>query len=273
MSYAALLVHCDRVQGCADRVRLASDLAARFDAALIGSAGWSFQPSFALDDTTGTGDLRERDWQLDRLAEIEKTFHASVQRLELAHVEWRGAVDSPSELVPREARAADLVIIGPQRDPSDLFFSLNPGAMILRAGRPVLFVPDAIDLLQGRRIVVCWKNTREARRAIADALPFLREADHVTIASVSEIGTEEQIRNEIEHVTTYLLSHEVNVSAKAYLHTEQSIAAELLRFSKEQEADLIVTGGYGHSRLGEWVFGGVTNGLLADSAVSCLFSH
>jgi nucleotide-binding universal stress UspA family protein len=145
--------------------------------------------------------------------------------------------------------------------------------MILRAGRPVLFVPDAIDLLQGRRIVVCWKNTREARRAVADALPFLREADHVTIASVSEVGTEEQIRSEIEDVTTYLLSHKVAVSARAYLHTEQSIAAELLRFSEEQKADLIVAGGYGHSRFGEWVFGGVTNGLLADSAVPCLFSH
>jgi nucleotide-binding universal stress UspA family protein len=271
MSLAALLVHCDA--DCGNRLRLASDLAARLHAALIGTAGWLSRPAYALDDLAAEDDSTEQEQQemTDLLAKMEQAFREAAKSV--PHVEWRGSLDYPSELVPREARAADLVIVGHPKDPSDLFYSLNPGAAILRAGRPVLVVPDAIDSLQARRIVVAWKDTREARRAIADALPFLREAERVTIVAVSELGAEGHIRKEIDDVTSYLLRHKVTVGAKAYLHTKQPIAAELIRFSKDEKADLIVAGGYGHSRLGEWMFGGVTNGLLTDSPTCCLFSH
>ena len=121
--------------------------------------------------------------------------------------------------------------------------------------------------------MVAWKDTRESRRAVCDAIPFLRNAEEVTIVEISEHGRETQSQRSIDDVAGYLLRHKVVVGAKVYLQTKQSVAGELLRFTRDAGADLIVAGGYGHSRLGEWAFGGVTRDLIAGSPVCCLFSH
>jgi hypothetical protein len=84
------------------------------------------------------------------LAAFERSFRMLAKQT--GKVEWRGSVDHVNDLVPREARSADLVVIGRARDPADLFFSLDPGAAILRAGRPILFVPDGFSALAARRV-------------------------------------------------------------------------------------------------------------------------
>jgi nucleotide-binding universal stress UspA family protein len=273
MSYAALMVHvgAGRIDG--RRIRLAVDLADRFHALLIGIAGRSYLPPFLAEDPAVDAERNdgERKEMVDLLADMRKKFHASAKHVN--RVEWRGIPDDANSLVPREARAADLLIIGRKQDARDLYYSLDPGITILRAGRPVLLVPDGIDSLAGRRIVVAWKDAREARRAVRDALPFLKEAKEVMIVTVCEHGTETQAKKRIDDVENYLLRHKVIVRAKAFLHTKQSIATELLRFAEDERADLIVAGGYGHSRLGEWALGGVTRELLSESPFCCLFSH
>jgi nucleotide-binding universal stress UspA family protein len=90
---------------------------------------------------------------------------------------------------------------------------------------------------------------------------------------VCEDGTESQAQRSIDDLAEYLQRHKIEVRIRAYLRTTQSIAGELLRFIRDEHADLIVAGGYGRSRLGEWVLGGVTRDLLASSPVCCLFSH
>ena len=137
----------------------------------------------------------------------------------------------------------------------------------------MLVVPDEIDLLPARRIMLAWKDTRESRRAVSDALPFLKEATEVLIAEVCEPGSETKSLRSVEDVAVHLRRHGVSVGAKAFLRSERSVADELLRFAKDGNADLIVAGAYGHSRLGEWMFGGVTQELLAKSQLCCLFSH
>jgi nucleotide-binding universal stress UspA family protein len=273
MSYAALMVHVGAGGVDGRRIRLAVDLADRFHALLIGIAGRSYLPPFLAEDPAVDAERNdgERKEMLDLLADMGKKFHSSVKHVK--HVEWRGIPDDANSLIPREARAADLVIIGRKQDARDLYYSLDPGITILRAGRPVLLVPDEIDSLEARHIVVAWKDTREARRAVRDALPFLKKAKEVMIVTVCEHGTETQAKMHIDDVENYLLRHKVIVAAKAFLHTKQSIATELLRFAKDERADLIVTGGYGHSRLGEWALGGVTRELLSESPFCCLFSH
>jgi nucleotide-binding universal stress UspA family protein len=273
MSYAALMVHLGGERGWSKRVRLAADLANRFHSTLIGTAGWLPMPAYALDGTAVSDETidNERNSITALLAEMEEKFRAAAKHVD--RVEWRGTLDYPRDLVPREARAADLLIIGRERVPGDPYFSLNPGIAILRAGRPVLVVPDQIDSLTLRRVVVAWKDTREARRAVRDALPFLRHAAEVIIVAVCEEGTEAQSQKQIDDVATYLARHKVVVGEKIFLRAEQSIANELLRVTNDENADLIVAGGYGHSRLGEWMFGGVTRDLLANSQVCCLFSH
>jgi nucleotide-binding universal stress UspA family protein len=205
----------------------------------------------------------------DVLSDIEKKFFDAAKTIK--GVEWRGGPVWASVLIPQEARAADLVVVGPAPDPSDLSYSHHPGAILLRTGRPVLFVPAGVDSLAARRVVVAWKDSRESRRAVRDALPFLREAEEVMIVEVGEQAA--QTRTSVDDVADYLLRHKVIVGARAYLNTKKSVADEVLRFAKEERCDLIVAGGYGHSLLGEWIFGGATRDLLANSPLCCLFSH
>jgi len=273
MSYAALMVHMDATPNSGKRARLAADLADRFQSALIGVAGRTYLPNVLADGAPAKVGQNngERLEMMTILSSVEKAFRAAAPQVR--QVEWRGIFDYTNNLVPLEARAADLVIVGRREQPGDLYFALDPGMTILRAGRPVLVVPEALDRLAARRVVVAWKDTRESRRAVQDALPFLRNAEDVMIVEVCEHGTEMQSQKCIEDVAGYLVRHKVVVGAKAFLHTQQPVARELLRFAKDEKADLIVAGGYGHIRLSEWIFGGATRDLLAESPICCLFSH
>ena len=93
--------------------------------------------------------------------------------------------------------------------PDDLHLALDPGISILRAGRPVLVVPDEIDSLPARRIMLAWKDTRESRRAVSDALRFLKEATEVLIAEVCEPGSETKSLRSVEDVAVHLRRHGV----------------------------------------------------------------
>jgi nucleotide-binding universal stress UspA family protein len=179
----------------------------------------------------------------------------------------------PIEALTCEARSADLVIIGQHQAAGDAYNSLNPGAAILGAGRPMLLVPEKVDWLRAENIVVGWKETREARRAVLDALPFLQEATRVTIVEICSPGEEATAQNQLDDVAKYLSRHRISGGPRVILQQEGSGAAQLVKLAEDEKADLLVTGAYGHSRLGEWVFGGMTRDLLATSPICCLMSH
>jgi nucleotide-binding universal stress UspA family protein len=198
VGYAAILVHVDAEADSDPRVRLARELAARWGAALIGAGALALE-SAGADDIAGgeehgsdgadiVGGEEADKPQIEEitawLGRLGNQFRSSAGDKQ---VEWRSAVDYPTEFVVREARAADLVIVGPDRT-GDSYRSLDPGSLIVHAGRPVLLVPSAIDSLQARRILVGWKDTRETRRAVRDALPFLRQAEEVLAVHVEETG-------------------------------------------------------------------------------------
>jgi nucleotide-binding universal stress UspA family protein len=173
----------------------------------------------------------------------------------------------------REARSADLVVIGQTKGPGDVLGSLDPGEALLKIGRPTLVVPDGVSSLRAEHVVIGWKNTREARRVVQDALPFLHEASRVTVVEIYESGEESTSQEHIDDVVRYLTRHRITTIPRVVLHQQGSGAAQLIKLAQEEGADLIVTGAYGHSRLGEWIFGGVTRDLLATSSICCLMSH
>jgi nucleotide-binding universal stress UspA family protein len=195
-------------------------------------------------------------------------FRAQGQGLE--QIEWRTALEIPAELIAREARAADLVIVGPRHAGDNVHDLADPGAILLRAGRPVLVVPDVIAPLQLHRAVVAWKDTRECRRAVRDALPFLQQAKEVLLVEIGEDEAEARARKSLADVANYLVRHRVIVAAEVWRRARGPAATELLQLVEDEKADLIVAGGYGHTRLGEWIFGGVTHELLESSPVCCL---
>jgi nucleotide-binding universal stress UspA family protein len=272
MSYATLMVYVD-VEGKPDgRVSVAADLARRFDAHLIGIASGApisvvlgeDAPSEAAEQTPH---LRDMKALLDQRAQEFRAAIGTSNR----RVEWRSVVGFQADAVAREARAADLVIIGNSRASRDPFRALDPGSFILKAGRPVLVVPVGVTALQPGRVAVAWKDVREARRAVQDALPFLREAENVVIVEVSERGGDQASR--LRDVANYLARHGVATVTERVLPVGATAADSLLRFIADENISLVAAGGYGHSRLGEWAYGGVTRDLLAESPVCCLFSH
>ena len=267
MSFASLMVYFDGTAVSYPRLRLAVDLANRLGATLIGVAGRSYlSPLFV-----SSNDQREADEQ-QVLKEAENKFRQEGRRL--MHVEWRGIPDDATNVVTNQARAADLIIIGREQGTDNWVYAVNPGITILRAGRPVLVIPEGIEVLTARRIMVAWKDTREARCAVRDVIPFLKQAEKVTIVEICEHGTATKSQRHLDDVAQYLFGHQIVVADKASLETEQTLADALLSFAKDNNTDLIVAGGYGHSRLGEWIFVGVTRSLLmGDSPICNLFSH
>ena len=272
MSYEAVLVQLDVERDSEQRVQLALALADRFQAALIGVAGLALRPAFAAAGIVVYAeptkhDLHQMSAIFDRMG---KKFLEQGQNLK--HIEWRSALNSPSELITREARAADLIIVA-ARQAGNLRNFADPGVILLRAGRPVLVVPEVIGPLSLHRIVVAWKDTRECRRAVRDAIPFLQQAKEVLLIELGEEEAKSQDKKALADVANYLIRHKVVVAEQICRRSRGPVETELFQFVKEEKADLIVAGGYGHSRLGEWTFGGVTHELLAASSVCCMLSH
>jgi nucleotide-binding universal stress UspA family protein len=273
MSFATLMVHVGLYEPGETRVRLAVDLANRFSSRLIGISACAPPPPVPLDAGI-VADQRFAEQAGDMKARLEKRgagFRTSA--VDGRHgVEWRFDVGFPDSFVANEARAADLVIIG-RASPGGIYQSLDPGHMILQSGRPVLVAPPDVERVRAEHVVIGWKDTREARRAVRDSIPFLHAAKHVTIVEVCPERAEQTARTHLDDVAQYLSLHRATVRSRIAAHPDESATDELLRVAKDENADLIVVGGYGHSRLGEWMFGGVTRTLLASCPVCCLFSH
>jgi nucleotide-binding universal stress UspA family protein len=273
MSFAAMMVHLDVERDSEQRVQVALSLADRFRATLIGVAGMALRPALAAGNVIVYAEPTEIDRQrlAVRLKEMGAKFCAQGQCLE--GIEWRTALEIPSDLVANEARAADLIIVGRRHIGNNVRDLVDPGAILLRAGRPVLVVPDVVTPPSLRRAVVAWKDTRECRRAVRDALPFLQEAKEVLLVEIGEHEAESHARKNLADVADYLVRHRVIVADKIWRRARGPAATELLQLVRDENADLVVAGGYGHSRLGEWIFGGVTHELLGSSPVCCMLSH
>jgi nucleotide-binding universal stress UspA family protein len=274
MSYASLMVHVDVDAILGARVDIAADLARRFRAHLIGVAGCvpmsvsppGQQPNDSVPSAPRLLDIKAL------LDQKGQEFQVAVGKLD-GYPEWRGQLEAPTELLAREARAADLVIIGNKPDNSDPSRALDPGTVLLKAGRPVLVVPNNLRSLSLRHVAIAWKDVREARRAVLDALPLLQEAESVMIVEVVESGHDETLRD-AKDVSAYLARHGIKTIAERFRPAEVTTSDSLLRFIEDENIGLIVTGAYGHSRLGMGLrrchprFAGTESDLLPVLALS-----
>jgi len=282
MGYAALMVHADPDAAAEARIRLAADLADRFDAALIGFASGAVMPAPGnvpiLAPSVVVEVFEAEPQRLEaELSAAHERFRAVVAEREGRRTGWRSFLDHPVQALAREARAADLLVLGRDREAlkQEPYRAVDVGDALMQAGRPILVVPPAVSALDARRILVAWKDAREARRAVADALPLLTRAEEVLVLEVTRGDAEEgeQARRRVEDVAALLARHGATARGEAVEQRGRAVADELLLAAERHGADLIVAGGYGHARLREWAFGGVTRDLLARSTKCCLLSH
>ncbi len=273
MTIATVMVYVDPAQQAEGPVRIARDVANRFGAALVGVSAFAVEPPFVsegviIQETTADDLTRMKA----ALADKEQWFR-SIAGLPREKVEWRWKVEYPTFFLTSEARSADLVVIKRKQEKVDRFRFVDPAEAMLRMGRPVLLVPEQAPELLADRIVVGWKDTREARIAVRDALPFLIKASRVTIVEICTSNEQDLARRRVRDVAKYLEAHGAKCQTEVRVHMPEPDAHQLVRLAKDDGADLIVTGGYGHSRLGEWMFGGMTRGLLDEAPFCLMMSH
>ena len=273
MTYRTVMVGLAIGQQNASRLEVAAQLAERFGARVIGIAAAEFSPPLYFTEGEPAQRLIDQGWAAvkSRLKDLEGEFRAAMQN-RAVEVEWRCGEDFPTRFAVRQARACDIIVVGEAaRDRLiDPFAQVNPEDLVMQVGRPLLVVPEACNWLDLRSVLVAWKDTAEARRAVSDALPLLGKSTEVTI--VEDEADRAVALSRVGDVAAWLSRHGVSASP---LVPEQSgdAAAQLERIASEVGAGVVVAGAYGHSRLSEWILGGVTRQLIKPSNRCSLLSH
>lgn len=280
MNYRTLLVHLDESPRCDARIDLAARLAREQGAHLIGlaPAGLVNLPARVTPSATGTPSYLElAQAHLDARAEARcEAFRARCAALGVESFEGRCDEQDIVESLVAQGRSCDLLVMS-QNDPEAPVDAPDRDLaqqVMMRVGRPVLALPFIGRFEQaGRDVVIAWKDTREATRAVNDALPLLRKARSVHLMCFERPSdTRHVTRLQLNDLRKWLERHGI----EAQLHQEavrSGVGDKLLSRACDLGADLIVMGGYGHSRMAEFVLGGVTRTLLAHMTVPVLLSH
>ncbi|WP_309607194.1 universal stress protein [Phenylobacterium sp.] len=268
----SILVHVEGGPDAAGRLRLAVDLARRFDATLIGLGAEMIQ---TLSDPSG---MLGGEWVVqlqslveDNLRRAEETFRAATAGMD---TDWTAIEAFPARAMARHARSADLIVAGgAPLGGEGAYRAAHPAELVMQCARPVLVAPPKPGRFHGRAVIVAWKDTREARRALTDSLPFLKAAEQVVVVECCARDEVVAAGHNTSDVVQQLRRHGVEASGKAIPAAPERVATELQIAAQEIGADLIVAGAYGHTRLGEWAFGGVTYDLLNTPERFILLSH
>jgi nucleotide-binding universal stress UspA family protein len=270
-AWRTVLAHVEPATTPGPHLRAAVDLARKCDALLIGVGAETVNPALRPYEGWNAGTVEALHEEIKKnLAMAQKTFHAAAAaasvRSELLVFEER-----PAAAMARLCRAADVIVAGGVAD--DGFRQADAVELALLSGRPVLVAPSSGRSLRAESILVAWKDTREARRALADALPLLAAAEDVVVLEVCTDDSEDAAQARTDDVVSGLKRHGIDARARVVSAPDSGAAEMIEAEARALGADVIVSGCYGHSRLGEWLFGGVTRGLLNSPGCFLLISH
>jgi len=261
-----IAVHLTGSDEDAIRIDHAAALARMLDAHLTGLQVHEMPEVLAITDPSGSGFLQQLiaesvDRAVATTGKLAPMFAATGINHELRRLDlYPGQAGSA---LAREVRFSDLFVgTRPYGDPHKQ--ERVEEAVLFESGRPCLFVPPGHRApLRYASVLVTWKNTREAAVALAASLPLLLQADEVRVAVVEENGASEQRREAPdEDIGRYLSRHGISAEVRL-VDGWTDVSAAILNEATRAAADLIVMGAYGHSRLREWVLGGVTRDVLS----------
>jgi nucleotide-binding universal stress UspA family protein len=220
---------------------------------------------------------RQRDSAFDDATQFEVAFRTAARHAGL-RARWETWPEKPKDLIAHmteRARYADIAILG-QADPDHPLFdtlAALPEMIMLGSGRPVIVVPHAgqHDTI-GKRILIAWNETREAARAVADAMPLLERAEAVTVLTVAA-KRDDRFHEPAQKLVQQLAQHHIRAEALALTGRDSDAGAVILSHAADSGCDLLVMGGYGHSRAREFVLGGATHDILQKMTTPVFMSH
>jgi nucleotide-binding universal stress UspA family protein len=276
MALKNILVVVDNTKAAANRVEYAAALADKHDAHVTGLYVKSPPSIPAYVEAAFPPDVRKLQFRMleDMAAKAKTLFSDAMTRAgHEDRSEWRVAHGDAEKAAEILVRYADLVIAG-QIDPEedDRMGAVDPRHLIMGCGRPVLLVPYAYRHARtDERVLVAWDGSRESARAVADAMPLLEKAGHVTVLAINpgpELGEEP-----CADISLHLARHDVRAEAAHIFVEDIDPSDALLSRAADLSADLIVMGAYGRHRLRDVIMGGVTAHMLRHMTVPVLMSH
>jgi len=281
MPYKTILSYVDEPERCTSQLALARTLAERHSAHLVGLHVIPNIQVYAAADTAAISVEiyeAERKSAEDVARRMKEAFVAAMKGAGCTS-EWRSVEEGAEPIGDRiveHGLVADLVITG-QIDP-DIRSPRRvgtPEAVLMHGGRPLLMVPYAGSFGEaGRHVAIAWNATGEAARAAFDALPFLMAADRVTILTIGYGGGYEPPDIASGHALAASLErHGVKADVSASAAGDIPVGEMILSRIADLAADILVMGGYGHSRLSEFLFGGATRDILREMTVPVLIAH
>lgn len=278
--YRRIALHLDQGYDCQRRTTVALALARRHKAEVLGIYASSAPPQYYYGESVLLSralDVMKQVLAEDRAA-VQNGFLASASAADVA-ASVRSAESSPSACMALYGRTADLIVLS-QENPRDTGAAHEIEFVeqtLLSAGRPVLVVPSSGTFTGvGERIVYCWDRSREAARALADAMPLLKHAGEIVVLTMDEgeSTTTREPAIPFAELATYFELH--GVPEPRHVRRDirgVGVGATILNTAADHSADLIVMGAYGHSKLREWAMGGATASVLESMTVPVLFSH
>ncbi len=280
MDWKTILVQLSNPRRSDMLLAVAGRIAERFDAHLIGlNVAHALAHMPATPMLLGPEDFAAfRSIDAEEAVRLKKEFEAATHGRPFV-AEWRSvesAAFDTATTVLEHARAADLIVASqadPEWEMSGLFDT--PERLALESGRPVLVVPYAGTFTHiGKRVLIAWSGKREGARAVFDALPLLKGAEAVTLLCVVGKGVDGEA-GELPgtEIAATLARHGVKVMIQKSVAEDIAVADDILSRAADSSADLLVMGAYGHSRLREMVFGGVTRHIIRHMTVPTLMSH
>ncbi|WP_394777460.1 universal stress protein [Undibacterium sp.] len=279
MSYQSILVHVDQSRNAEARIRIAADIANAEGAHLIGVAmtgisRWVYANSAPMFADPGM--VINLDILKEKAQAALNDFSRIIRSMGVESYETRLVDDEAAGGISMQARYSDLVIIG-QTDLDEPEPSVTPDFpeyVLLNCGRPVLIVPYAGHFENiGQRALIAWDAGVQAARAVSLALPLLKRA------KIAQVAVFNPDRNPGAHgeqpgadIALYLARHKVRAEISEH-KGQADVGNALLSLATDFASDLIVMGGYGHSRFREILLGGVTRTVLNTMTVPVLMSH
>ena len=277
MTYKSIMVHVEGTTRCRSRIELARALAERFDAHLTGiyTIGPTEIPGY-LRAELGEGFMQHR---ADLIAERRRTMHSrflqDASGMRPSRLDFQAVEGDPTQALAMLARMADLVVIGQTELPladGSVVNAAFPENLVLASRRPCLVIPYAGEFKpRFEHPMIAWKATGEAVRAVTDALPILQQAKRVTVVCVEP--SSEPRPAFVPDIALFLARHDVPVEVVFEQGGNPDVASALLNRAFNIQADLLVMGCYGHSRLRELILGGVSRTIFQTMTVPVLFAH
>lgn len=278
MSYKTILVYLNDKRRAEAILEPALQLASRNNAHLIGMHVYAGVPAPPVPLPYGSEVVKAvAAAQRKATEEIAGIFSRMTAGRPFV-AEWcaeKGPRVDPTSVVIEHGRSADLIVTG-QTDPDWEASPLQDVAehLALESGRPVVVVPCVGRYPEiGRNVVIAWKAGRESARAVFDALPILEQAEQVQILEIDESGGRRNGAAVDNTIAVALARHGLKPTVRTSIAGDISIGDEILSRLADMGADLLVMGAYGHSRMRELVFGGVTRHIAKHMTVPTLFSH